>query len=341
MIERSEEGRGSERSRRLRVHITHRPPDDALRHLVELLDPAIEVTSGPEPPSPQTDVLVEGRPSLERLNACPSLEALIVPYAGVPDETRRLILDERPDLAVYNLHHNATAVAELAMALFLAAAKSIIPVDTALRSHDWRSRYDGAHTVLLAGKTAVMLGYGAIGSRIARVCNALGMEVHAMRRHVSGTSDADVQIHGPDALGELLAVADALFIALPLTPETMGLLGADEIASLPRSCVLVNIARGEIVEEKALFDALRVKRIAAAGIDVWYRYPQTESERSNTPPSHYPFHELDNVVMSPHRGGAFRVEELEQLRMSNLAGTLNAFVRGEPPPHRVDIHLGY
>ncbi len=80
---------------------------------------------------------------------------------------------------------------------------------------------------------------------------------------------------------------------------------------------------------------------SAAGIDVWYRYPSTAESRANTPPSRFPFHELDNVVMSPHRGGAYRLEELERGRMHELAITLNAIARGEPIPHRVDVRAGY
>jgi phosphoglycerate dehydrogenase-like enzyme len=331
----------SEDSKRLHVLLPQPPPSDALAILHSHLDPGVVLHVGEVQPEVQIDVLVQGRPSREQLEEHPSLGTLVVPYAGIPGETRALLLDARPELVVCNLHHNAAAVAELAMALFLAAAKSVIPVDRAFRSHDWRSRYDGAPTLLLDGKAAVIFGYGAIGARIARACDALGMHVHAMRRHASRPHESFVQIHEPEERDQILEIADALFIALPLTPETEGLLGTNEIGKLPRSCVLVNIGRGAIVDETALFEALRTHRIAAAGIDVWYRYPRNEDERSGTPPSQHPFHQLDNVVMSPHRGGAFRIEELERHRMTDLARTLNALARQEPPPHRVDIRAGY
>ena len=82
-------------------------------------------------------------------------------------------------------------------------------------------------------------------------------------------------------------------------------------------------------------------RITAARIDVWYSYPRTPESQADTPPSQFPFHELENVVMSPHRGGAFQLEELERRRMSDLARTLNAIVHGEPIPHRVSIRAEY
>ena len=331
----------SESSARLRVHILHPPPDEALTHLLDLLDTAIELTTGLESLESDTQILVHGRPSMEQLAACPALRALIIPYAGVPAETRKLLMDSYPELPVYNLHHNAVAASEMAMALFLSAAKTLIPVDRKFRTHDWRSRYDGAPTMLLEGKTAVILGFGAIGSRLATMCLALGMNVHAVRRHTDQPCPKSIQLHGLGDLHSLLPSADALFIALPLTPETEGLIGREEIGLLPSSCVLVNIARGSIVDEEALYLALKEERIAAAGIDVWYSYPRTSESRANTPPSRFPFHKLDNVVMSPHRGGAFRLQELEQRRMSDLASTLNAFARGEDIPHRVNIRAGY
>ena len=195
--------------------------------------------------------------------------------------------------------------------------------------------------MILAGKTALLLGLGAIGSRVASVCHALGMEVHAVRRRTDRPHPPHVEVHPSGALSDLLPCADALLVCLPLTPDTRGLIGAREFELLRPSAILVNVARGAIVDEAALYHALAGGRLAAAGIDVWYRYPPTPEERANTAPSGYPFHELDNVVMSPHRGGAFRTEELEERRMRDLATSLNAAARGESIPHLVDLAAGY
>jgi len=327
---------------RLHVHIAHPPPDDAIHVLEADLEPGVEVTCGPEDAAPTTKILVSGRPSREQLKACPDLRALVIPYAGIPAETRDLLLAEFPALEVYNLHHNAAATAEMAVSLLLAAAKTIVPADRAFRRHDWRSRYDGSPTLILEGKTALILGLGAIGTRIAAICRALGMDVHAVRRRPDLPHPPYVTVHPLDALQAiLLPRANALLVCLPLTPETEGLIGARELRLLRPSSVLVNVARGAIVDEEALYHAMSERRIAAAGIDVWYRYPSNPDERENTPPSRFPFHELDNVVMSPHRGGAYRMEEVEKQRMHDLAVMLNAIVRGKPIPHRVDVHAGY
>ena len=325
----------------LHVHIEQPPPDHAIHFLKDDLEPGVEVTCGPEDAAPTTEVLVAGRPSRERLEACPDLRVLVIPYAGVPSQTRDLLLADFPDLQVYNLHHNAAAAAELAVSLLLTAAKTLVPADRAFRRHDWRSRYDGALTLILEGKTALILGLGAIGTRIAAICHALDMDVHAVRKRRDLPSPPHVTVHPLDTLQAILPRADALLICLPLTPETEGLIGGRELDLLPPSCVLVNVARGAIVDEEFLYRAVSERRIAAAGIDVWYQYPSTPEERANTPPSRFPFHELDNVVMSPHRGGAYRMEQLEKQRMCDLAVTLNAIARGEPAPHPVDIRAGY
>ena len=101
---------------------------------------------------------------------------------------------------------------------------------------------------------------------------------------------------------------------------------------------VVNTGRGPIVDEPALFDVLRAGRLRA-GLDVWYRYPEDEAARVGTPPAALPFYELDNVVMSPHRGGL--CAEAERLRAVSLAEMLNAGARGEPMPGRVDLDAGY
>jgi phosphoglycerate dehydrogenase-like enzyme len=128
-------------------------------------------------------------------------------------------------------------------------------------------------------------------------------------------------------------------VCLPHTPETTGFLGARELDLLPEHAVVVNIGRGPIVDEAALYAALREGKIHGAGLDVWYNYPPDEEARAHTPPSDYPFHELDNVVMSPHRGGGSA--ETDRLRMIHLARLLNAAARGEAMPNRIDLQRGY
>jgi phosphoglycerate dehydrogenase-like enzyme len=321
----------------LSVHLLQLPyTQETVAELRAQLHPEVYLTAGLELPSPATfRILVAGRPSREHLLASPHLEALVVPWAGIPDPTRDL-LREFPHLAVHNLHHNALPVAEQAIALLLAVCKFVVPMDRALRAHDWRPRYEPNPSLLLQGRTALVLGYGAVGRQVARLCQGLGMDVVAVRRKATAGTD---RVAGIDKLHSLLPRAGAVLICLPLTPETEGLIGAAELALLPPEAVLVNVGRGPVVDEAALFQALRDRRLYAAGLDVWYNYPPDEASRSHTPPSRYPFHELDNVVMSPHRAGGST--ETERLRVAHLAEMLNAAARGEPLPNRVNLAAGY
>jgi phosphoglycerate dehydrogenase-like enzyme len=322
---------------KLSVHLLRQPDPASVAYLRVHLDAEVHLTFGPGlPVLADYHILVAGRPQREHLTASANLRALIIPWAGLPDVTRELMLDF-PHVAVHNLHHNAVPVAEMAVALMLAAAKLIIPMDRALRAHDWTTRYQPNPFILLEGKTALILGYGAIGQQVARLCRALGMKVLAIRRHISALSPDE--IYPLNALHGLLPQANVLIICLPHTPETMGLIGESELALLPPGAVLVNVGRGPIVDEAALYHALREGTLHSAGLDVWYNYPADETARSHTPPSAYPFHELDNVVMSPHRAGGS--DESEMRRMTHLAVLLNAAARGDEMPNRVDLQAGY
>lgn len=323
------------------AHYPEPPAEEgSLTYLRELLAPEILLTTGIDgPPPPDTAILIAGRPSAADLEASPKLRALIVPWAGVPAETLALIR-ATPHISVHNLHHNAVPVAELGIALLLAAAKFVVPMDRDLRTGNWTQRYRPSPTLLLRDKTALILGYGAIGREVARLCKGLGMSVLATRAHPNpepnGAAD---EIHPAQALAQLLPRANALIICLPLTPQTQGLIGSEELNLLPSEAILVNVGRGPIVDEAALFRALSDGHLYAAGLDVWYNYPESESSRATTAPSDYPFAGLENVVFSPHRGGATR--STNRLRMECLASLLNTAARGEAIPNRVDLEAGY
>ena len=130
-----------------------------------------------------------------------------------------------------------------------------------------------------------------------------------------------------------------LIIALPLTAETEGLIGKAELAMLPAEAIVVNVGRGPVIDEEALFEALQSQQLLGAGLDVWYQYPQRIEDRVGTPPSRFPFHTLDNVIMSPHRAGFLSAAEGN--RVVELAHLLTAAAHGQPIPSAVDKELGY
>lgn len=329
----------------LRVFIPRPPRDEPLSVLRERIDPSVGLFLGGDPPDAY-EVLVEGTPRPPQL-ARAGLRAVIVPWAGLPEVVQAQLAD-RPEISVHNLHHNAPATAEMAVALLLAAARAVVPLDQALRRGDWSGPRVIRDTISLTGRTALILGYGHIGRLVARACTGLGMHVLALRRGVSAVEyGAAAEVHPIVSLPELLPRAQALIVCLPHTPETDDLLGREQIALLPAEAVVVNVGRAAIIDEQALYEALRDGRIHSAGLDVWYRYPDRSLERTSpvpsspdpTLPASCPFHELENVVLSPHRGGLTGGTEL--IRMAAVAELLNAAARGEPIPNRVDLARGY
>ena len=322
----------------LSVHYLHQIDNDYVDRLRSQLEDGIALTHGKELPArPDYHILVAGRLEEKHIEASPNLRSVIIPWAGLPVKTREVLLGH-PEISVHNQHYNAVMVAESAVTLMLTAARGLIPVDRAMRHHDWTVRYNPHRSVLLHGKTALIFGYGAIGHRIAAACRGLGLNVIGVKRSVTFDRDEWAEIHPWSALPDLLPRADVLFISSPLTPETADLIGSSELALLPDRATIVNIARGPIINESALFEELRSGRIQA-GLDVWYNYPDSTEARSHTPPSRYPFHELDTVVMSPHM--AEHALETESQQIAELAEMLNAAARGDALPNPVEPERGY
>ncbi len=332
----------------LSVHLLQGFDKKWVARLQAILDSGIKLTWGQTLPyPPDYHILIAGRPGKDHLEASCNLHTLIIPWAGLPSVTRRLLADF-PDLKVHNLHHNALPTAEMAIALMLAAARIIVPVDRALRKNDWRALYDydfgssgkdpSRGPLLLSGKTALIIGYGAIGRHIGQVCQGMGMNIIGVTRSARAESEDLVPCFSVEKLPELLARANVVFISLPLTSETRGMIGKKELALLPDEAILVNIARGPVVDEKSLYQELKSGRIRA-GPDVWYNYPKSKKARTSTPPSQHPFHRLDNVVMTPHIGG--HSDETENLRIKELARLLSLAAAGEELPNRVDYKRGY
>ncbi|MCB0824705.1 MAG: hypothetical protein KDC26_00805 [Armatimonadetes bacterium] len=281
---------------------------------------------------PSTNVVVKGRISEEDLKL-PNLKAVVIPWAGLPNVTRDLCLEHRPGLPVYNLHHNGISTAETALALLFSCAREVTFADRELRQGDWSRRYADSTAPRLSGRRMLLLGYGAIGQHIATVATAMGMEVDIVRR------SSQTGFYGLGDFEHLLPKADVLMIALPMTEETKGLLDAQKLGLMPKGAVVVNVARGPIIEEQALFDLLNSGHLHSAGLDVWWNYPESEGDQKQCSPGTLPWHELPNVVMSPHMGGSS--VETEQLRYDALFDLLCTLKAGQEPSSRVDLEAGY
>jgi phosphoglycerate dehydrogenase-like enzyme len=250
-----------------------------------------------------------------------------VPGAGL-DRIDRTALAPRAALA--NAYGHDVGIAEYVIGAMLALARSFCRLDADLRRGRWDSVWSGAPVPLwpeLAGKTLGILGYGRIGQAVARRALAFDMDVLAIRRDAARPDPHGLAfVRGPAALEEVLERADYLALTLALTPETRGLIGARELALMKPTAVLINVARGEVVDEDALYDALDRGAIAGAALDVWYRYPAGDAP---THPGHRPFHTLPNVLMTPHVSGW--TEGMMDARAGVIAENIHRTARGEAP----------
>ncbi len=220
---------------------------------------------------------------------------------------------------------NIVSAAELAIALLLAAARHLSPAHASLRSGEWkRSRFTG---IELFEKTLGIVGLGRIGVLVAQRLAAFGMNVIAYDPYVQAGRAAQMGVRLVD-LDTLLAESDFISVHLPKTPETVGLIGADELARAKPSLVLVNAARGGIVDEAALYAALKEGRIAAAGVDVYAKEPCTDS----------PLFELENVVATPHLGAS--TDEAQEKAGVAVARSVRLALSGELVPDAVNVQGG-
>lgn len=265
-----------------------------------------------------------------------SLRRVIVPWAGVPNRLRES-LREHPHLELHNSHFNDAFVAQHAVALLLACANRIVEADRRLREGNWGRREDGGlSSMQLDGRTALLLGYGSIGRQTGRRLEGLGMELIAYRGNPR--AGEPVRQFGPGELHRALGLADVVVASLPSTRQTRGLLDGEALAAMREGGILVNVGRGDLIDEQALYDSLAGGRLLAAGLDVWWRYPDSDDERGHTFPSRLPFHELPNVVMSPHRGNG--VAEWEGACFEDVLATLRDIAAGGDR-NLVDPERGY
>src|SRR5687767_11912769 len=220
---------------------------------------------------------------------------------------------------------NIVSAAELAVALMLAAARHVSPAHAALTKGEWkRSKYTGTE---LYEKTLGIVGLGRIGVLVAQRLTAFGMNVIAFDPYVQAGRAAQMGVRMV-SLEELMAESDFVSVHLPRTPETIGLIGADQLALARPQMVLVNAARGGIVDEAALYDALARGRIGAAGLDVFAEEPCTDS----------PLFGLENVVATPHLGAS--TDEAQEKAGVSVARSVRLALSGELVPDAVNVQGG-
>jgi phosphoglycerate dehydrogenase-like enzyme len=219
---------------------------------------------------------------------------------------------------------HTSAVAELALALLLALAKGLPARVHAQREHRWTQQLSNG----LAGATVVIVGLGSIGSAVARAVRGLGMHVIGVRRTPRPARGVDEVVAFAD-LEHVLPRARYLVICCPETSETRGLIGERELNLLPRGAYLVNVARGSIVDEAAMIDALRAGQLAGAGLDVFAHEPLPEDS---------PLWDLPGVLISPHYPN---VQGWERETVQRFIDNAQRFLDGQPLRNVVNRQRGY
>jgi len=283
------------------------------------------------------DAVIGSRISEDFLEKAENLKYYIIPFVGVPHSDKEK-LRKYPDIKVINSHFNYWMVAEHAFTLLLATAKKIVPIHEKMEDGDWIPRYeDEGWGKGLRDKTLLILGFGEIGKELAKMGNAFNMEVNAVKRTQDDSELVD-KLKTNEDLNELLSEADFIVSTLPETDETRGYLSFEEFEQMKEGVHIVNVGRGPVIDEEALYEALKSGKVEGAGIDVWWNYPEDKESRTETFPSNYPLDEFDNVIFSPHR--ATQIRERSKYRLKNLADILESLKKGEEV-NVVDLERGY
>jgi len=223
---------------------------------------------------------------------------------------------------------NAVGIAEYVVMGMLSIAKGYREVVRAQDRHEWLQ--NPPSKIELAGSKALLLGYGAIGKLIAPRLRAFDVEVSIVRRS-PGPDTLGQPVLGPDQWRALLGEFDWIILAVPATPETDGMFDRAAIAAMKPSAVLINIARGSVVDQDALVEALTAKRIGAAFLDVTTPEP--------LPPKH-PLWSLPNAHITMHLSGQAQ-EKMFMRGADRFLANLERWHRGEPLEHVVDLQRGY
>jgi phosphoglycerate dehydrogenase-like enzyme len=226
----------------------------------------------------------------------------------------------RPDIVIAgNVGAYAKPMAEHALAMVLALAKNLLPQHGHLAAGEFRQMEPNR---MLAGSLCGIVGYGGVGRETARLMRLLGLRILAV--NTSGRTGDPVEFAGTLAdLEHVLSSSDVVVLSLPLTRATRGLIGAPELAWMKPDAILVNVARGPIIDQQAVYEHLKSRPAFRLGLDVWWTEPSGETPFRTD----LPFFDLPNVLGSPHNSGI--VPGIREEAARRAAENVNRFLRGE------------
>jgi phosphoglycerate dehydrogenase-like enzyme len=259
-------------------------------------------------------------------------------WVHVPAASVYILLDlglqERGITVTNSRGLHAVPIAEHVLGFMLAFSRKFIESWRYQQDHYYAAREILTEPPLpgeLRGKTVLVLGLGAIGGEVARLCKAFGMRVLACKRNPSGIYENVDQVFSAEDFRNPLPESDYIVIAVPRTPITDGMIGEAELQLLKKSCVVINIARGKIIQYNALIRCLKENRIRGAALDVFDQEP--------LPPDSELF-SLPNVFLTPHTSGVSALEHWPRM-MELFAENLRRYIAGQPLMNVVDLNEGY
>lgn len=312
----------------MKILITHRASEHHIDAIKEAVPQAeIVVTRDEEEIAahmPTANVIWGSRYLPELLPQCPNLAFIQVSSAGV-DRLLGPELLAHPAQLINARGIHGTTIAEHVFLLMLALARQLPAMQRAQQEHQWIR----VNPQLLANKTLGIIGYGSIGQAIGQRAKAFGMRVLATRRNPEPDQWAD-EVWSHDKLHQLLPLCDYLVLATPLTPETRHLIGARELKLCKPSAILINIARGPVIDEPALIEALQKGVIAGAGLDVFYQEPLDPAS---------PLWDMPQVIVTPHMAG--HMPGYDDHVVDILVENLRRYQANQPLINVVDKQAGY
>ena len=258
--------------------------------------------------APEVQIIVGWRPTRELMDTAEHLSLFINPGVGV----QHLIelfqeTNSKRDVVLVNGHGNTYFAAQHAVSLLLALMNKVIPHHNWMVDGAWRKGDEDAISIPLRSRNVGLLGYGAVNMKVHKFLSGFDLKFSVLRRTWQGKNNTlfgPVEKYEPADLHLFLSAVDTLIIAVPQTALTEGLLKEKELRMLGPKGLLVNVARGSVIDEADLFKVLENRKIAGAAIDVWYDYHPTSDKNGHRYPYSQPFHQLDNIVLSPHRAAS-------------------------------------
>jgi phosphoglycerate dehydrogenase-like enzyme len=299
---------------------------------IETWNPAAEPAEAFAAKAATAQVLVGGSPPGGDWPVMPELRLWQIPWTGVDFTAPDRVPEGVP---VANCYAHETTVAEYVLASMLEWRLGLRRMDARFRAEGWGGHVlaNGPRHGEVRGRTVGIVGHGHIGREVATRARAFGMAAIGIRRSACPCPPELDWLGGPDDLHRLLGASDFVVLACDLNDATRGMIDAAALGAMKPDGVLINVARGAVVAEDALWEALSARRIGGAVIDVWWNYRQADGPEPW--PANHPFETLDNVILSAHESA--NTPEMLERRLEFVAANIGRVARGEAPENVVFI----